>query len=82
MKYAIFARPDAGYEYDKQKVKNAGLVVGKKYEIEDADIDRWCSTVKLNGYEPWFNSVHFDFENGEDKNYNFYNDKSFYKCHY
>ena len=36
------------------------LEVGKKYEVENVQVDSWYTLVKLAGMDGWFNSVLFE----------------------
>jgi hypothetical protein len=75
--YAICTTLDAGYDYEQEEIKESGIQVGDKIELEDALVGGWHTDVWLVGYPDSFNSVFFDFvdENGED--YDLYNDMDF-----
>lgn len=65
--YAEFMYPNAGTDYDKEKVREVGLEVGRKYEVRDIDMGNWYTKVWLEGYSRAFNSVHFEFyEDGKE----------------
>lgn len=77
--YAEFMYPNAGTDYDKEKVHEAGLEVGRKYKVTRIEMGGWYTDVWLEGYSHAFNSVHFDFYKGSllhniysDPNYNSY----------
>ena len=59
--YAIFEYPDNGWDYDKKTAKEAGLVVGEKYELHDASVGGWQTAIYLEGFYDVFNSVQFEF---------------------
>lgn len=46
-----------GWDSERKNAADAGLVAGKLYAIEDADVDRYRSKVKVRGL--WHNSVLF-----------------------
>lgn len=75
--YAICTTLNAGYDSDKKKIKDSGINIGDKIELDGACVSGWSTEVYLVGYEGSFNSVFFDFvdENGED--YDIYHDKDF-----
>lgn len=75
--YAEFMHSNAGTDYDKEKVREAGLEVGRKYKVTQIEMGGWRVNVWLEGYSCAFNSVHFDFYKGNlpydiygDPNYN------------
>lgn len=77
--YAKFVNPNAGTDYDKEKVREAELEVGRKYKVIRIEMGSWHTDVWLEGYARAFNSVHFDFYEGDlphdiysDPNYNPY----------
>ena len=63
--YARFVEPNAGFSNDPGKVSKAGLKLGERYLLEDAEVGGWYTRVSLVGISEWFNSVHFDFEDEE-----------------
>lgn len=75
--YAICTTLEAGYDGDKKKIRDSGIKVGDKIELENARVGGWSTEIYLVGYKGSFNSVFFDFvdENGEE--YDIYNDKDF-----
>lgn len=75
--YAICTTLDAGYDTDREKIRNSGISVGDKVELKDAKVGTWHTTVYLVGYKGSFNSVFFKFvdENGDE--YDIYSDKNF-----
>lgn len=48
---------EGGYELDR-KYAFSKLEIGKTYDIDEASIGKYSSTVRING--EWFNSVMFD----------------------
>lgn len=62
MLYAKFMYPDNGREYDKKYVKEVGLKVGERYEVEDVDMGQSSTSIYLKDIKGSFNSVHFEFE--------------------
>ena len=36
--YAVFKHPENGWDSDIKKAKDAGLIIGKRYEVWDADV--------------------------------------------
>lgn len=62
MIYAIFKYPESGMINDPKKAKDAGLVVGKRYTLEDADVGSWITYITLSEVSGSFNSVQFEFE--------------------
>lgn len=75
--FAICKTLDAGYEYEKKAMAEAGIKVGDKIELRDALVGGFHTKVSLAGFEGDFNSVFFDFvdENGEE--YDIYGDEDF-----
>lgn len=61
--YARFVWPDAGYEDDQQKVKDAGLELNQRYVLADAKVYQSSTDVWIEEHEECFNSVHFEYEN-------------------
>ena len=62
MLYAKFMYPDNGWDGDVKYAKEAGLEVGKKYEVEEVYMGQSNTTIFLNGLAGCFNSVQFEFE--------------------
>lgn len=75
--YAVCVRLDAGYLYDQDDMKKAGIQIGDKIELVDASVGGWHTDVYLKGYDTKFNSVFFDFEDEDGNPYNIYTDKRF-----
>ena len=78
--YAVFKYPENGWNADIQKAKDAGLVVGKRYEMWDADVGSWNTTIYLCGVSGGFNSVQFEFEDELGKEVDIYHHPEF--CRY
>lgn len=68
--YAIFKYPENGYNCDVKAAKDAGLVVGEKYELHNACVGGFHTDVYLEDVDGSFNSVQFEFvdELGNDVN--------------
>lgn len=62
MLYARFMYPDYGYPHDGEQAAKAGLVVGKRYLVEDVDMGQSYTSIKLDCIDEPFNSVLFEFE--------------------
>lgn len=60
--YAVFKYPENGWDSDIKDAKDAGLVVGKRYEVWDVDIGSWMTYIYLSDVSGHFNSVQFEFE--------------------
>ena len=76
MLYAKFVNADCGYDSDKRKVRDAGLELGRKYEVKHIEMGGWHTDVWLEGYRGSFNSVHFDFY-VDDMPHDIYNDPDY-----
>ena len=63
--YAEFLNKHGG-DSQRKSALNVGLEKNKEYELEKAKVGRFCSYIKLKGFEKWFNSVMFYFK-VEDK---------------
>lgn len=76
--YAICTTLNAGTDFDKKAIVEAGIKVGDKIPLVNAEVGKFHTNVYLKGYPKSFNSVFFNFvdENGED--YDIYSDESFY----
>jgi hypothetical protein len=55
----MFDSLTAGYPYDQEKIKLAGLVVGRIYTVNFTVVHRNSTDVYLNGFLGFFNSVCF-----------------------
>lgn len=75
--YAICTTFDAGRDYDVERLKESGIQVGDKLELEDAAVGGWHTDVWLEGHEKPFNSVFFDFVDENGREYNIYRDRNF-----
>lgn len=59
---AVYSHPNNGYESDRKMCKDAGLVVGKEYEMSHISVGSSSSEVYLMEFpNKHFNSVHFDY---------------------
>lgn len=59
---AVYNYPENGYEFEQEKCKELGLVVGKEYEMSHIKVGGSSSTVYLMDFPgEYFNSVHFDY---------------------
>lgn len=67
MLYAKFMHPDAGDNGDIGYARSQGLVVGKIYEVDSIVIGRCFTEVWLKGFQYYFNSVQFEFEDENGK---------------
>ena len=67
MVYAKFMDPDAGYRGDIGYAKNQRLVVGNRYEVDSIVIGSYFTEVWLKGFQYYFNSVQFEFEDENGK---------------
>jgi hypothetical protein len=57
----IFATFNAGFDSDKERMKELGFVVGKTYTLTCLDVDRCSSLVYLKEFPgKSFNSVFFE----------------------
>ena len=62
MVYAKFMHPSAGCRGDIGYAKSQGLVVGNRYEVDGIAIGLYFTEVWLKGFQYYFNSVQFEFE--------------------
>lgn len=58
--YAIFAHPENGCAFDQEEARQA-LIPGMKYRLQNAFVERYSTTILLDGIPGYFNSVLFDF---------------------
>lgn len=58
---AVFLYPESGYRHDQEKVQRCGLEVEKEYEVSQIIMGQSSTSVYLEGFQGWFNSVHFEF---------------------
>ena len=59
---AVYNYPENGYEFEQEKCKALGLVVGKEYEMFHIKVGGSSSTVYLVDFpNDYFNSVYFDY---------------------
>lgn len=75
--YAICVTLDAGYQSDQKRIKESGINVGDKIELEDARVGGWNTDVYLVGYDGSFNSVFFDFVDEDGNEYDIYSDENY-----
>jgi len=59
--FAVFNHPSNGLQQHQKEVQSAHLQLGTSYELEQASVGPFFSTVALTGTQGCFNSVHFDF---------------------
>ena len=62
--YAIYL-DENGYDNDTKEAREVGLEKGKVYEVDFMDIGQSHSYVGLANFNDCFNSVMFEFEDGE-----------------
>lgn len=77
MLYARFMHPDYGYPDDGERAAKAGLVVGKRYLVEDVDMGQSYTSIKLDCIDELFNSVLFEFEKEDYSPINIYADPKY-----
>jgi hypothetical protein len=70
---------DAGYDGEKQRMAEVGFKVGDEFKVTDVDMGSWSTSISLEGYPGTFNSVYFEFYEGDaevdiyrDRRYNPY----------
>lgn len=60
--YAKFVE-NCGWNDDKKRAIDNGLVIGKTYEVDEVIVHSYHTRVYLKGFKDWFNSVAFEFYN-------------------
>ena len=75
--YAKFVHPDWGLEYNKKKVREVGLEVGRKYRVTSVDMGQSYTNIGLAGFQGLFNSVQFEFYDENDQPHDIYNDADY-----
>lgn len=66
---AIVDDLNAGYEWQRERVRELGFKIGDRFEVMGIDMGQSSTSVRLEGYPLPFSSVHFRFEeNGESLN--------------
>ena len=63
--FAKFIR-NCGWDNDKKRAIENGLIIGETYEVDEVIVHSYYTRVYLKGFKDWFNSVAFDFYN-EDR---------------
>lgn len=77
--YAVCTTLDAGTDSDKSVMKNLGIEIGDKIEVENVLVKSYETIVWLKGYEDYeLNSVFFDFVDELGKPYDVYHNRDFY----
>lgn len=69
--YAIFSYPTNGRDFDQEEACKA-LIPGEKYQLQNAFVGRSNTKVLLRDITGYFNSVMFDFVDGNGKPVNIY----------
>lgn len=69
MTFAKFVRDDVGTSFDRDYMARAGLVKGNYYPIGAIMIGQSFTYVDLKQYGDGFNSVFFDFFDGDGNEY-------------
>lgn len=73
---AIVKTLSAGYEMERNRVKELGFNIGDRHVVSYIDMGQSSTTVGLDGFDRGFNSVFFTFEeDGEE--INIYDDPRF-----
>ena len=60
--YAKFVE-NCGWNDDKKRAIDNGLVIGKTYEVDGVIVHSYHTRIYLKGFKDWFNSVAFEFYN-------------------
>lgn len=77
--YAIFSYPTNGRDFDQEEACKA-LIPGEKYQLQNAFVGRSNTRVLLRNITGYFNSVMFDFVDGNGKPVNIYEMPQFRMC--
>lgn len=77
MLYARFTHPISGYPHDGEQAEKAGLVVWKRYLVEDVNMGQSYTSIKLDCIDKQLNSVLFEFEKEDYSPINIYADPKY-----
>ena len=77
--YAVLTTHSAGYESEKERVKELNMQIGDKFIVNDIIIHSWKTDVYLDEFPGCkFNSVFFDFVDENGKEIDIFERKDFY----